>query len=996
MKAPAVFTIAASAPFAETLARGLLARTGDDPLALSSATIYLPTRRAARGFGEAFAKVLGGAALLPQFKPLGDSDEDDLLFDAASEGLELAPAIAPLRRQLLLARLIREWDAKGRDGTLSFAQAAALADSLAKVMDEVERQGADLGTLKDMLPGELAEHWEGVTRFLDILNDHWPGVLRDEGLMSPERRRNAALDALARRLEASPPTGLVIAAGSTGSIPATAQLLGAIARLPQGAVVLPGLDRAQDAESWDNLDPGHPQFGLKLLLQTVGCDRVDVRDWFETPVNASRETLLRESLRPAPTTDAWRALVKSGGGEIRDGLKNIALVAAADPAQEALAIALALREALETPDRTAALVTPDRNLARRVAAEMSRWGVTIDDSAGRPLAHTAAGTFLCLVAEAAQARFAPVPLLALLKHPFANLGQDSAAFRSHARELDRWCLRGPRPDAGLAGIRQTITKAGTARVPPPAAALAELAQWWEQIAGILSPLERLFAQDDADLKTLVEAHVTAAQALACDVLENCALWSEEDGEAASALIAGLQLAASGLPPIETGSYASLFRSLAMKAPVRGSFGRHPRLFILGPLEARLQHFDLTVLGGLNEGVWPQGAGTDPWFSRPMRASLGLEQPERSIGLSAHDFAMLAAGPQVLLTRALKSDGAPTIASRWLQRLEQLVLGLDPTLAKEQRRLERVIPPQPDFAAIAAEMMAVPQGARLTRPAPKPPVDARPRRLSVTEIETWLRDPYAIYAKHVLKLRPLDTLDEAVGPLERGTALHKALELFVAKFPGPLPDDAALKLAYIADAVFADAGIPKAALALWRPRFLAAARGFIAYERGRRAGIVSSHLEIAGKMVLTGPGGDFELRGVADRIDIMRDGSAEILDYKSGAVPSKKQVEQLLSPQLPLEAAMLAKDGFAGLGARVAGALIYLSLASEEKARAPHPIEGGAALAGEAVEKLLQRIAFFDDAATPYFSRVQPFSTDSVGDYDHLARVREWSATAEET
>jgi ATP-dependent helicase/nuclease subunit B len=995
LKRPSVFTIAASAPFAETLARGLLARTGDDPLALSSATIYLPTRRAARGFGEAFAKVLGGAALLPQFKPLGDSDEDDLLFDATSEGLDLAPAIAPLRRQLLLARLIREWDAKGRDGTLSFAQAAALADSLAKVMDEVETQGADLGKLKNLAPPELAEHWEGVTRFLDVLHLVWPGILEEEQKLNPAARRARALQALALRLETSPPGGLVIAAGSTGSIPATAQLLGAIARLPMGAVVLPGLDRELDAESWDSLDPGHPQYGLRQLLQTVACERADVGDWFDVPVNAPRETLLREALRPAPTTDAWRALVKSGGGEVRAGLKDIALVAAADSAQEALAIALALREALETPGRIAALVTPDRNLARRVAAEMSRWGVTIDDSAGRPLAHTAAGTFLCLLAEAAQARFAPVPLLALLKHPFATLGQDGASFRARARELDRWCLRGPRPDVGLAGVRQAIAKAGLARMPPPAKALAELAQWWETISAILTPLEQLFMRGDADIKTLVETHIAAAEALACDDPKACPLWSHDDGEAASALIAGLRLASADLPPIETGSYAPLFRSLAMKTPVRGSFGRHPRLFILGPLEARLQRFDLTVLGGLNEGAWPQGAGTDPWFSRPMRASLGLEQPERSIGLSAHDFAMLASGPQVLLTRALKADGAPTIASRWLQRLEQLVLGLDPSLAQEKRKLEFVIPPEPDFAGMSARMMAVPQTERLARPAPCPPVAARPRRLSVTEIETWLRDPYAIYARHVLKLRPLDALDEAVGPLERGNILHAVVEEFIRRHPVTLPDDALQELAQIADDLFAQAGIPKAALALWRPRFLDAAQGFVTVEGERRARLAAPHVEKLGRLSFDAPGGEFTLTGRADRIDVLTDGSAAIIDYKSGTVPSKKQVEQLIAPQLPLEAAMLAQDGF-GIGAYMAEELIYLSLSDGRHARKPTMIPSGFALAEEALARLIQRVTRFDDAATPYHPRVQPFSTDSVGDYDHLARVREWSATAEET
>jgi ATP-dependent helicase/nuclease subunit B len=977
LKHPSVFTIAASAPFAETLARGLIARAGDDPLALAAAVIYLPTRRAARSFGDAFAKVMGGAALLPQFKPLGDSDEDELLFDATAEGLEFKPAITPLRRQLLLAQLVRRWDRTERGGALSFAQYAALADSLAKVMDEVETQGADLSNLKDLAPADLAEHWEGVTRFLDVIRTQWPAILEAEQALNPAERRVQGLRQLAARLEASPPQGWVIAAGSTGSIPATAELLSVIARLPQGAVVLPGLDKRLDAESWTDLDPGHPQFGMAQLLRTIRCERDDVEHWFAADTNPARETLLSESLRPAPTTDAWRALAETDDSKMADGLKDLALAVAADPAQEALTIALALREALETRGRTAALVTPDRNLARRVAAEMTRWGIAIDDSAGRPLAHTAAGSFLCLLAEAIEARFAPVPLLALLKHPFARRGEDHSNFRARARELDRWCLRGPRPDPGLSGIARRIE---TARANPRNAHIAEplarLALWWREIAAILAPLETLFAQDAVDIGALCEAHVAAAEALACDDAQNCLLWAHSDGELAAALCAALKDDSKDLPPIEPESYAPLFRSVAMKAPVRAAFGRHPRLTILGPLEARLQRFDLTVLGGLNEGIWPRGAGADPWFSRPMRKTLGLEQPERGIGLSAHDFAMLAAGPCVLLTRALKVDGAPTTASRWLQRLEQLMRGL---------KLETALAPSPDWPALAAQLMDVPQATRLPRPAPRPPVEVRPRRLSVTEIETWLRDPYAIYAKHVLKLRPLDGLDEPIGPLERGTALHKAMELFIAKYRDGLPADAVEQLVAISDQVFAEAGIPKAALALWRPRFRGAANGFVESERERRAEIATSHLEIKGEIKI----GDFTLTGIADRIDILKDGNAAILDYKTGAPPSNRQVEELLSPQLPLEAAMLAQDGF-GIGARIAEQLIYLSLAGEKQARNPRLIENAKELAAEAVAQLARRIAWFRERETAYRPRVRPFRADIAGDYDHLARVKEWS------
>jgi len=980
VKFPAVFTIAASAPFAETLARGLIARTGDDPLALSSAVIYLPTRRAARTFGDAFARVLGGAALLPQFRALGDADEDELLFDPVGEGLELAPAVRPLRRQLLLAQLVRQWDRRDRDGTLSFAQCAALADSLAKVMDEVETQGCDLTRLKDLAPENLAEHWEGITRFLAVIRDAWPAILAEEKALNPAARRALALKTLGGRLEVSPPSHWVIAAGSTGSIPATAELMRVIARLPQGAVVLPGLDKRLDDESWAGLDPGHPQFGLGQLLRTIETAREDVQDWFTADHNPWREALLSETLRPAPTTDAWRALAENGDDRIAPGIKDLGLVTAADPAQEALAIALALRESLETPGRTAGLVTPDRNLARRVAAEMARWNITIDDSAGRPLAHTAAGSFLCLLVEAAEARFAPVPLLALLKHPFARRGQEHAAFRARARELDRWCLRGPRPDAGLAGIAKRIETCGQERFPPPAEALSALKDWWSNIAAILGPLEAIYAHQDMPLPDLITAHMAAAEALACDEHENCVLWAGADGEQAAMLCAALQDDAQDLPPIEPGSYAALFRHLAMKAPVRAAFGRHPRLAILGPLEARLQRFDLTILGGLNEGSWPGSASADPWFSRPMRATLGLEQPERSIGLAAHDFAMLAAGPCVLLTRSLKAEGTPTVASRWLQRLTQLLLGLNPSPPEKKPPIEDILRPPTSYAVLAARLVDVPLGPRLERPAPHPPVAARPKKLSVTEIETWLRDPYAIYARHVLRLRPLDGLDEAVGPLERGNILHKALELFVAGGGGD-----AGRLIALADELFQQAGIPKAVLALWRPRFIGAARAFVDFEQERRGAIAASHLEKRGTLDL----GGFTLTGIADRIDILRDGRAAILDYKSGAIPSAKQVEQLLSPQLPLEAAMLAEDGF-GIGKFTAEELIYVSLAGGAKTRDPSYVRNPVTLAGEAVAQLARRIAWFSQRETPYRSRVKPYRAEIAGDYDHLARVKEWS------
>ena len=623
-----VFTIPASAPFAETLARGLIARlgAGEDPLALAEATVYLPTRRATRTLADVFASLLGGAALLPELQPLGDLDEEEFLFDPESEALDLPPAIAPIRRWLLLATLIRRWHENTRGNGIGFAQAVAMAKGLASFLDQAETQNADLSKLDALVPDSFAEHWSDVVSFLRVARDEWPKLLAAEGKENPAKHRNMALEKLRERLIAHPPDKPVIAAGSTGSIPATARLLGAIARLPNGMVVLPGLDRELDEESWNAIEhePGHPQYGLKQLLTAIGVARGDVRDWPQAgQIFAAREHLLRETLRPAPTTDVWRAIADRGGDDMAEGLKGLSLLETAQPAEEAAAIALMLREALETPERTASLVTPDRNLARRVAAELGRWNIAIDDSAGRPLAHTAPGTFLCLLAEAVEAEFAPVPLLALLKHPLCANGMAPAEFRRNARVLDRLVLRGPRPDPGLEGLRKSI-----------ASALAELREsqkserneiealktWLARLAHVLQPLETLWKKKSAKISEMLAAHVAAAEKLAASDTEsaNARLWRGATGEKAAHLVASFAEASNGLDAIEISSYAPLFRMLAEEATVRPPLGQHPRLSILGALEARLQRFDLVILGGLNEGTWPRAAVTDPWLSRPMR------------------------------------------------------------------------------------------------------------------------------------------------------------------------------------------------------------------------------------------------------------------------------------------------------------------------------------------------------------------------------------------
>lgn len=967
-----VFNIPASAPFAKTLAEGVIARYGSSPLALAEVIIFLPTRRAVRTFSDAFAHAVGGSTLLPAFRALGDVGELDAQADFLGFSVQAPKPISRMRRRLLLAALVRRW-AAARKHILSFPQAIAYADGLAAFLDDLQTQRADFEGLKGLVAGSMASHWEESRDFLLLLEHAWPQILADENAIDPGTHRNLALKALAGELAGSSGRP-VIAAGSTGRNPATADLLATIAGMPHGNVVLPGLDRSLDEPAWSAVagEPGHPQFGLNQLLKRLGVERDRVLDWENCSSNEQREMLLSQALRPAPTTDEWYRAARGPLEGFERGIDGLSVVEAVDEEEEAQAISLILRQALETPAQSVVLATPNRALARRVRAEMARFEIAVDDSAGQPLASTPAGRFLCLIADASATRFAPVPMLALLKHPLACANQERAEHLRSVRSLDL-ALRGPRPDPGLEGIARA------------AASRPALGDWFGAIAQILSPLERIMQGSEASLTDLIDAHVRVAERLSCGPKDRPAVWQREAGLAAFNLVASFREAAIGLSPIEPASYPSLFTLHARETAVRPFFGSHPSVAILGPLESRLQSFDVIVLGGLNEGGWPDNTASDPWLSRPMRRQMRLESPERGVGLAAHDFFMLACQRQVTLTRSSKEDGAPTIASRWLQRLQQLAHGLGLS-----HRLEPAIP----WLDLAREVRKVSAPvARAPRPAPKPPVKLRPREMRVTEIETWRRDPYAVYARRILRLKKLDPLNGAVGPLERGTIVHKALERFIVESASGIDRNSVGKLIRIADDLFKEERIPRSTIAIWRPRFVHAATWFVEKELERRGLISSTYAEVEGTLKLP-PDSSFTLLCRADRIDLMKTGATIIIDYKTGALPTEKQVEAKLAPQLPLEGAILAAGGFKGLPRLEPSELVYVRFSGGVEPGEWRPLALDAtATSRSALAWLIDRIQRFDDPDTGYVSRAIPYREDIRGDYDHLARFGEWLETS---
>jgi ATP-dependent helicase/nuclease subunit B len=962
---PTVFTIPTGTSFVDALAAGLLERHGADPLRLAEILILLPNRRAARALREAFLRVADGRALLlPRLRALGDVDEDELAL-AGADTLAVPQALPDLRRLILLAN-----EVKHRPEVPTLAQALALAAELARLIDEVRIDGVDLRKFARLVPETYAAHWQATLQFLALLTNRWPEVLAENQSIDAAERRNRLLRLQAERWRAAPPATPVYVAGSTGSIPASAELIGVVARLPQGAVILPGFDTAMTAEDRDAVtaEPTHPQHGMLRLLAAIDVDLREVVSWPTATLPSAgpeRLRLIREALRPADTAHNWAGATVFS----TDAATGLRFIEAQNPREEAASIALLLREALEIPGRRAALVTPDRDLARRVAAMLARWGIAIDDSAGIELARTPPGGLLRLLAAAAAQDFAAVPLLAALKHPLAAGGQAPARFRRAVRRLERRVLRGRRPPPGLDGLRAATVEA---KAEP------DLIAFVDQLKALLTPLAAEPTLDPrlpADhLRRLVEV----ATALATDASE-CQLWRGEAGEALASFVHEADAALAEADPVTVAEWPAVLDRLMAGIVVRPAYGRHPRLAIWGPIEARLQHADRVILGGLNEGTWPAEAATDPWLNRPMREELGLPPPERRIGLAAHDLQQALGAAEVILTRALRVEGAKTVPSRWWLRLA--------TLLGRAAPIDRMIPAW-------AGMLDQPAAVRPERPpAPRPPVGARPKRLSVTQVETLIRDPYAIYARFVLGLKPLDALAPAADALERGSFIHEALDRFIRDCPARLPGDAEARLVAIGNAIVRQRAIHPATLAFWWPRFRRVASWFVAWERERRAGgVLPLKTEVAGSLEVSG----FTLVAKADRIDRLPDGRLALLDYKTGQPPSDKQVEAGFAPQLPLEAAMAARGAFTDITPTAAAELVYLRLSGGREPGKVQPIEGDAAVHGEAALDGLNRlVARYSRAATPYVSRPRPQFLDVPGDYDHLARLGEWSPYGDE-
>lgn len=990
-----IFTIPASLPFADSLAKGLVSMSGGKPEILSSYRVLLPTRRACRTLRDAFLRQGNGAImLLPKLEALGDPDEDELAIMSATSGgafnesFDIPPAIHPMTRLALLAKLIRS----DQHFDAGYAQSLKLATALMRFMDEMYIENRDWRDLDSLIESpDLAEHWAITTNFFKILSVEWPKILKERNVIDAMDRRNQLMQLQAKLWAEAPPQTPIIAAGITGSIPASEKLLQSILNLPQGQIILPALDHHLDAKSWDDLEEDHPQYTLKKLLGILGTPRTSVTLWdqLDTKGEPQREKLLSEVMRPATHTQKWR----DKENKLHEtSIHGLSLITCDNQSEESSVIALVMREALESDGQRCALVTPDRHLAIRVKEKLKRWGIEVDDSAGDKLTQTAQGAFLSLILDVIAQNFAPVATLALFKHRLCG-NFHIKNHREIIRELDR-VLRGPKPPSGFEGLILTIQKALSRlkRDPKIYDAIVPLLQ-------ILKPLSNLTQKKNAPLREWIQTHLEIAESFAATQDQDGAerLWAEESGEALANLFSSLLDQSHYFDALDLEGYQTLIDQLMRETTIRPLYGTHPRLFILGLLEARLFHADQMILAGLNEGSWPPEAKADPWMSRPMRKKYGLATPEQKIGFAAHDFAILAASKTVILTRSASVESVPQLPARWLQRLESV-------LTTNQLSLNNLS----HYKYWAAQLdLHNDKAEPASRPAPQPPASARPNELFVTAIQAWMVDPYEIYAKYILGLRALDPLEAEQDAALKGTLIHDVLKDFADDNANAWPDEGASEiLQMIMREKCLEIGIEDPEYLTWWPRFLALIEWLDAHEKSWRAqGAVPTVIEKEGSYTLKLDSGDFTIKAKADRIDRTREGYA-VIDYKTGIAPSGTHVKLGWMPQLPLEALILRQAGFSDVKDqtpatshlqywRLVGDVSTVGKVTDIKPPKDEAINDLVQQAEDGLKKLVET---FRDENIPFYSlpdETRKLPAQEYQNYAHLARVKEWANESED-
>lgn len=959
---PNITTIPSSLPFADTLAGGILEKYGRDPLLLANIKILLPNRRACKALQESFLRMSNGKPmLLPDMQPIGDLGDEENIFKLSSHFESKQPEpVGNIETRVILTGLIKKWQAiSGISESTTTSQAAFLAIELAAFLEEVERENLSVLELEKIVPEEYASHWQITLSFLNILVEEWPSILSERGRVSLANYRNIIFALQEKYWEENPPLYPIIAAGSTASVPATKKLLLVISKMPNGEVILPGFDNKYlDEKSFEKIEESHPQYSMKNFVEEAGLARSDIKNWNNVSVkDENKEYLVSEIMRPAVTTEQWKNF------KLKENPGGIKIVTAKNLREEAKIISLMMKELLEKKHQTAALITNERKLALYVKTIMARWNIYLDDSAGSNLSSVPHVVFLKLIINVFENNGTPVELLSLLKHPFTLAGFSASEFRNNTRELEKKILRGVRISNGLAGIKKELSKSDD-----------KLYEWFASLYNIFEPLMILQNKKSVNFKILLERIINVSEKLSVsNDNKNFSIWSGDKGLAFRDFLDELLTHANSFGEIEPSDFSGIFSAMLSGYKYRPSYGTHPRLYILSPSEARMQHFDLVILGGMNENSWPDSMQADPWMSRPMRKNFGLPLPERKIGLAAHDFCQLVTMSNVVITRAEKVDGAATIPSRFIQKMDVLLS-------------KNIVSDKPDDNWVRwASLMSKPEYySRIKFPLATPPAFARPKELSVTSLGKLMRDPYAVYAGKILRLKKLNEIDEEPGAADFGDFIHGTIELFLKNYEKISEDKKEAELINYGAQLIKEKELRPSVVSFWWPRFLRIAKWFAENEKERRKENILVKSEIDGKYIIDG----FSISAKADRIEISSEGKINIIDYKTGSTPSLKDIRSGRQPQMIVEALIANNNGFGVDGEidsveywKLKGGVVPAEI-DEINIKIKEEISG----AEDGIRNLLE---YFNNANNPYLACPDQDNKESYNDYEHLERLKEW-------
>ena len=996
---PRVFNIAPGGNFLEVLAKnildGFLFSKAEAKPALSNWTILLPTRRAARQLGIILLKQSGHKAIiLPRIRPIGDFDDETPSFDQT----ELPHGISPVGHFLTLFSLVKKWSTENpvielaKEISNSPAQIIALTNSLLQLLNQSETEEISLEKLNDVYEADLSEHRYAILSLLSTIKTELPKKLQDQNLLGPTERRSRMIHMEAERIRNGQLAGPIIAAGSTGTIPATRELLKAVAHHPAGAVILPGLDDMMEEEAWATLKPDHPQYALKKLINTIEISRADIP--LLSVGRKDRNFLTSELMRPTEHAHLWRKTIAANNAAIKSSLADLHLIQAPDMHIEARVIALILRNAVEIPNQTAALVTPSRDLAKRVKAELQRWNIAIDDTANEPLTKHGLASLALRLAEASADKFSTASLLSLLHHPDCAMGLPREEMIGSVRLLEIAIFRNYGAKVGLSALIQIFERARIAFKNKERAHILvsnlQEEDWLgmhklvHHIANILVPLLQSqilpFAQQ---LKLFFKTLNTCAPTNQYTTPENLAF--EE-------VRAEIECHADALHPCDFATACTLIINIVKGETFKSLANPHPRLAIYGLLEARMMPADILIMGGLNETKWPAQPDPGPWVNRPMRDIIGLQQPEREIGVTAHDFTQGFGYAKVYITFSKRVEGAPLVPSRWVLRLQAIL---------QIANLQTALNHGSDWLELAKFIDDPGLMRPIAKPKPTPKSDARPKRISVTEVEKLIRDPYGVYARRILKLEPLPAMARKADAALRGTLFHKAIGAWNDKQIVQLSPSSLDILIKCGGEVFAPFANDPEVTSFWWPRFQKMAKWLVENEIEYRASVAQIHTELNGELELKIGNELHLLHGRADRIDILSSGQARIIDYKTGEPPTSKQVTSGLNPQLPLEAAILAHGKFQNLKQIKTESLDYVYISGGRVAGevAPvNPTDGStiSALAERHLAGLKILLTGYANPDQPYIPRVAPKNDEDELEYDHLSRFKEWLLGGRET